>query len=42
MNHLSAEKNASQYTLRNYRREIEEFLEFLKTKSITTWDKVDK
>ncbi len=42
VNHLSAEKNASQYTLRNYRREIEEFLEFLKGRGVTTWDKVDK
>ena len=30
MNHLSAEKNASPYTLRNYRREIGEFLDFCK------------
>ncbi|MEP7198345.1 MAG: site-specific tyrosine recombinase/integron integrase, partial [Chloroflexota bacterium] len=42
MNHLSAEKNASQYTLRNYRREITEFIEFLQKRQITTWDKVDK
>ena len=25
MNHLAGEKNSSQYTLRNYRREIGEF-----------------
>ncbi|MBI5877835.1 MAG: tyrosine recombinase XerC [Chloroflexi bacterium] len=42
VNHLSTEKNASQYTLRNYRREIEEFLEFLKARGVSTWDKVDK
>ncbi len=42
MNHLSAVKNASPYTLRNYRREIGEFIDFLKNKQITTWDKVDK
>jgi integrase/recombinase XerC len=42
MNHLSAEKNASQYTLRNYRREIGEFIDFLQRKGISTWDKVDK
>ena len=42
MNHLSAEKNASPYTLRNYRREITEFIEFLQKRQITTWDKVDK
>ena len=42
MNYLSAEKNASQYTLRNYRYEINEFLEFLKRKHITHWDKVEK
>lgn len=42
MNYLSAEKNASQYTLRNYRREIGEFLDFLKTKQVVHWDKVDK
>src|SRR5207237_9923248 len=42
MNHLSAEKNASPYTLRNYRREIGEFLEFCKGKQISAWDRVDK
>jgi len=42
MNHLSAEKNASPYTLRNYRREIGEFLDFCKGKQILEWDRVDK
>ncbi|MBI1801824.1 MAG: tyrosine recombinase XerC [Chloroflexi bacterium] len=42
MNHLSAEKNASPYTLRNYRREIGEFLDFLKTQQVSSWEKVDK
>jgi len=42
MNHLSAEKNASPYTLRNYRREIGEFLDFCKGKQISEWDRVDK
>ncbi len=42
MNHLSAEKNASQYTLRNYRREIGEFIDFLQRKQMTTWERVDK
>ena len=42
MNHLAGEKNSSQYTLRNYRREIGEFLEFAKHKGISSWDKIDK
>jgi integrase/recombinase XerC len=42
MNHLAGEKNSSQYTLRNYRREIGEFLEFIKRRQISAWDKVDK
>jgi integrase/recombinase XerC len=42
MNHLASEKDASQYTLRNYRREIGEFIDFLQRKSITHWEKVDK
>lgn len=42
MNHLAGEKNSSQYTLRNYRREIGEFLEFAKHKGIASWDKIDK
>lgn len=42
MNHLSGEKNASPYTLRNYRREIGEFVDFCKTKQVSNWDGVDK
>jgi len=42
MNHLSAEKNASPYTLRNYRREIGEFLDFCKGKQISEWERVNK
>jgi integrase/recombinase XerC len=42
MNHLAGEKNSSQYTLRNYRREIGEFLGFIARRQITAWDKVDK
>ncbi|MCA1553139.1 MAG: tyrosine recombinase XerC [Chloroflexi bacterium] len=42
MNHLSTEKNASPYTLRNYRREIGEFLDFCHDKQINGWDGVSK
>jgi integrase/recombinase XerC len=42
MNHLAGEKNSSQYTLRNYRREISEFLEFARHKGVASWDKIDK
>jgi integrase/recombinase XerC len=42
MTYLSAEKNASQYTLRNYRHEITECFEFLRKQHITSWDKVEK
>jgi len=42
MNYLAGEKNSSQYTLRNYRREIGEFLGFARRKGISSWDKIDK
>ena len=39
--HLVAEKNASPYTVRNYRREIEEFAEFARGQGVTAWEAVD-
>ncbi|MBS1253313.1 MAG: Tyrosine recombinase XerC [Anaerolineales bacterium] len=40
--HLKAEKNASAYTIRNYRAEIEEFLDFLAQDDIQDWAQVDR
>ncbi len=40
--YLIAEKNVSPYTVRNYRREIEQFLGFLKEQGIDSWDEVDR
>ena len=40
--YLIAEKNASPYTVKNYRHEIGEFLEFLKVQGIASWDGVDR
>ena len=40
--YLIAEKNVSPYTVRNYRREIEQFLSFLKEQGIDSWDEVDR
>jgi tyrosine recombinase XerC len=40
--YLIAEKNASPYTIKNYRNEIGQFLEFLKEQGIDSWDGVDR
>lgn len=40
--YLIAEKNASPYTVRNYRHEIKQFLGFLKEEGIDSWDGVDR
>ena len=40
--YLIAEKNASPYTVKNYRHEIGEFLDFLKEQGIDSWDVVDR
>jgi integrase/recombinase XerC len=40
--YLIAEKNASPYTVKNYRHEIGEFLGFLKEQEIGSWDGVDR
>ena len=39
--YLEAERNASRYTLRNYRREIEEFAEYARDQGVGSWDLVD-
>ncbi len=40
--YLIAEKNASPYTIKNYRHEIRQFLGFLKEQGIDSWDGVDR
>ena len=40
--YLVAEKNASPYTVKNYRREIREFLDFLKEQGIESLEEVDR
>ena len=40
--YLIAEKNASPYTVKNYRHEIGQFLDFLKEQGIDSWDGVDR
>ncbi len=40
--YLIAEKNASFYTIKNYRHEIRQFLGFLKEQGIDSWDGVDR
>jgi len=40
--HLIAEKNASPYTIKNYRHEIGQFLDFLKEQGIDSWEGVDR
>ncbi len=42
LTYLIAEKNASPHTIANYRREIEECLEFLEQEGIRTWKRVDR
>jgi integrase/recombinase XerC len=40
--YLIAEKNASPYTIKNYRHEIRQFLDFLEEQGIDSWDGVDR
>jgi len=40
--YLIAEKNASPYTIKNYRHEIGQFFDFLKEQGIGSWDRVDR
>jgi integrase/recombinase XerC len=40
--YLIAEKNASPYTVKNYRHEIGEFLGFLRAQGIDSWEGVDR
>ncbi len=40
--YLIAEKNASPYTIKNYRHEIGQFLDFLKEQGIHSWEGVDR
>ncbi|MGA9348726.1 MAG: tyrosine recombinase XerC [Anaerolineae bacterium] len=40
--YLIAEKNASPYTIKNYRHEIGQFLGFMKEQGIDSWDGVDR
>lgn len=42
IDYLKAEKNASDYTVRNYTRDIGGFFEFLEWRKITALDEVDK
>ena len=42
VNYLVAERNASPYTVRNYQREIGEFLAFLAGEEVTNWEDVDR
>jgi len=42
INHLQAEKNASAYTVRNYKSDLLDFFSFLKEKKVETLDKVDR
>ncbi|MFQ6058003.1 MAG: tyrosine recombinase XerC [Anaerolineae bacterium] len=40
--YLIIEKNASEYTVRNYRQEIGQFLDFLKGEGVDSWEGVDR
>ena len=40
VHYLEVERGASPYTVRNYRREIGEFAEFLNAKGVTSWSEV--
>lgn len=40
--YLIAEKNASPYTIKNYRSEIGQFVDFLREEGIDSWDGVDR
>jgi len=39
--YLEVERNASRYTIRNYRREIEEFAEYARGQGVSCWDLVE-
>ena len=42
INYLEAERNASPYTVRNYKADLLEFFSFLKAKDISSLKGVDK
>jgi len=42
LTYLTAEKNASPHTVKNYRHEIEQFFAFLKEEGIDSWERVDR
>jgi len=42
LTYLTAEKNASPHTVKNYRHEIEQFFAFLKEEGIDSWEGVDR
>jgi integrase/recombinase XerC len=42
LNYLIAERNASPYTISNYRREINQFLQFLEEEKVERWDGVTR
>jgi tyrosine recombinase XerC len=42
INHLQAERNASAYTIRNYKADLLDFFSFLKEKKVATLDEVDR
>ena len=42
INHLQVERNASAYTIRNYKADLLDFFTFLKEKKVETLDKVDR
>jgi len=42
INHLQAERNASAYTIRNYKTDLVDFFSFLKEKRVDTLDKVNR
>lgn len=40
--YLQAERNASPYTVRNYRTEVGQFIEYAQAHGVTSWQQVDK
>ena len=42
LRYLEAERSASRYTLRNYGREVTEFLRFLASEGVRAWQQVDR
>ena len=42
LNYLTAERDASPYTISNYRREIAQFLGFVETEGVTNWEGVTR